>query len=58
MTVSPTARWDLIVTFEQYHGGNLTYSAHLEGCDPQNCPAGSTITFASPGGDSNRWQKM
>ena len=38
MTVSPTARWDLIVTFEQYHGGNLTYSAHLKRLRPAELP--------------------
>jgi hypothetical protein len=51
-------RWDLLVTFEQYDRSNVTYSGHLDGCNPEVCSSGSTITFASPGGDSNRWQKI
>eukprot|EP01051_Picozoa_sp_SAG22_P007730 SAG22_NODE_554_length_9135_cov_3.635569_3_plen_266_part_00 len=41
-------QWNLRMVFE-YGGGtqNLTLTGHLNGCNPENCPVGSTITFSN-----------
>lgn len=49
--------WDLLMTFE-YSFGNQTYSGHLDGCNPQTCPAGSTVTWTSPTEPTGRWRKQ
>lgn len=51
------SQWNLITTFE-YPMGNTTFSAHLEGCNPQVCPSGSTISFTSSSGVTGRWRKL
>ena len=52
------SQWDLILTFE-YPTQNTSFSGHLGGCDPERCPPGSTISFASSGGmHSGRWRKL
>ena len=40
-------RWNLRVDFEYPGGANDTLTGHLNGCDPEQCPAGSTITWSS-----------
>lgn len=50
------SQWDIIATFE-YATHNVTFKGHLNGCNPQSCPSGSTIDFASSSGETGRWAK-